>query len=190
MSQPLKASGHQDAQCRLTTRLNKYSCQTIAYYHNDHKYISLDQDSNWQLMNFEAPQEFCSSRPVDAINWTMIGSHNGLPSARRQDFMWTNVGLLLIWALGTFQWTLNYNNFLSRKYISNCHPHSCGYLSLPQYFSAIRIALWWPKIYYNHETSSLGMFMDIDRHKNVQIYKEAASHRCLHWHYQNMGKWF
>ena len=56
-----------------------------------------------------------------------------------------------------------------------------------QAFNAIGIAFWWPKIHYSHETASWGMLMDIDRQKNVQIYKDVDSRCCQHCPYRNMG---
>ena len=36
-----------------------------------------------------------------SLNWVIIGSDNGLSPVRRQAIIWTNVGILLIWPLGT-----------------------------------------------------------------------------------------
>ena len=40
-----------------------------------------------------------SLRP--SVDWTTLGSDNGLSPARRQAIIWTNYGILLIWPLGT-----------------------------------------------------------------------------------------
>ena len=36
-----------------------------------------------------------------SVNFTIIGSDNGLSPDRRQAIIWTNAGILLIWPLGT-----------------------------------------------------------------------------------------
>ena len=38
---------------------------------------------------------------ICVIKLTIIGSYNGLSSGRRQAIIWANVGILLIWPLGT-----------------------------------------------------------------------------------------
>ena len=36
-----------------------------------------------------------------SVNYTIIGSDNGLVPGRHQAIIWTNAGMLLIWPLGT-----------------------------------------------------------------------------------------
>ena len=55
-------------------------------------------------------------------NLTIIGTDNGLSPCRRQAFIWTSVGILLIGHLGTnlSEITIETPHFQSRKCVSKC----------------------------------------------------------------------
>ena len=47
-----------------------------------------------------------------SVNWVNIGSDNVMSPGRREAFIWTSVGILLIWTLG-----INFNRILSKIHI-------------------------------------------------------------------------
>ena len=67
-------------------------------------------------------------------NLTIVSSDNGLSPGRRQAFIWTNAGILLIEPLGTKfgEIVIESIRFLSWQYIWKCRMETGGILSLAQ----------------------------------------------------------
>ena len=79
------------------------------YYSSTVFETGISMDTLWLI---EAERRIYAS-----VNYTIIGSDNGLSPGRRQAIIWTNAGILLIWPLGTnfSEVLIAIHTFLSKK---------------------------------------------------------------------------
>ena len=68
-------------------------------------YHDISSGSVWHVSIFQCATHYLTHwgrvTHICVTNLTIIGSDNGLSPGRRQAITWTNVGILLIWPLGT-----------------------------------------------------------------------------------------